>query len=78
MVDDEEVGTKPITMRRVPACGTRREHVVSVFGKSTYVEPVLSVKSVKGLKALKSVMPDVWTIVDATTMPIMSRAVIMC
>lgn len=71
------VGIKPVTM-----CVERNKSgipvVRTVFGKSTYVEPILLLNSVKNLHPVKSVMSDVWSDVDASTIEIMNRAVIMC
>jgi len=51
--------------------------VRSIFGKSTYVEPILLGSSVPGLHSIQNALPDLWSTVDSSTIQIMSRAVIM-
>jgi len=77
MNEDSVIGSNPITMRVRRSTKDGSLEVVSTFGKSTYVEPFLSRDSVRGLHGLQHTMSDVWTSVDAITLPIMSRAVIM-
>ena len=77
MAENETVAAEPITiMNRLLHLGKDAD-VVSVFGKSIYVKRYLSVEAVVNSKFLNNAMPDVWTIVDATTLDILSRAVIM-
>ncbi|KAK7937812.1 uncharacterized protein PG986_014680 [Apiospora aurea] len=71
------VGSGMVTMR---IKGQRRGPTACVedkFGKSTYIEPYLSRSSVPGLVLVKDAMPELWSGVDANTMSIMERAVIM-
>ena len=73
------VGSRPASMTVRKSSGIRGPTaVVSSFGKSTYVEPFLSMRSIKGLRLVKDAQPDVWSNVDTSTYDIMSRAVVMC
>ncbi|KAI6986058.1 hypothetical protein KC359_g8918 [Hortaea werneckii] len=51
--------------------------VRSIFGKSTWTEPILLKNTFSNLYWLADSMPDVWSSVDQGSMSIMSRAVIM-
>lgn len=75
-MDEKPVGTKPATMVR-RASTNSNEQVIATFGKSTYVEPFLSFRSVAGMRSIKDVLKDVWMSVDSGTIDIMRRAVIM-
>lgn len=75
-MNDKAVGKEPVTMTRRTSTDTN-EQVVANFGKSTYVEPFLSMRSVSGMKLVKDVLKDVWKNVDSGTIDIMNRAVIM-
>lgn len=75
-MDEKPVGTKPVTMVRRMST-TSNEQVIATFGKSTYVEPFLSFRSVAGMKLVKDMLKDVWMGVDTGTIDIMKRAVIM-
>jgi hypothetical protein len=75
-MDINPVGSPPVTMVRRRSSNSN-EQVVATFGKSTYVEPFLSFRSVPGLKLVKDALKDVWQNVDPTTIEIMNRAVIM-
>lgn len=75
-MDRNEIGTPPVTMVRRRSSNSN-EQVIARFGKSTYVEPFLSFRSVPGLKLVKDVLKDVWRNVDVATVEIMERAVIM-
>lgn len=70
------VGRPPVTMN-VIRNDTGTSLVKAVFGKSTYVEPILLMKSIPGLHLIKNAFPDLWSAVDSSTIDIMSRAVIM-
>lgn len=71
------VGTKPVTMN-VIRNRSGNSIVKATFGKSTYVEPILTMNSVLSLHLIKSAIPEIWQNVDSSTYDIMSRAVIMC
>ena len=71
------VGRPPVTMTPTDASAGRSRYVTAKFGKSTYVEPFLSRSAVPGLFLVKDAMPELWTNVDANTIEIMERAVIM-
>lgn len=75
-MNKEVIGTKPVTMTRRTSSNSTVE-VIATFGKSTYVEPFLSVKSVMGMKLVRDSLKDVWSNVDSGTLEIMQRAVIM-
>lgn len=70
------VGHPPVTMNVIKN-NTNTSLVKAVFGKSTYVEPILLMNSVPGLHLIKDALPDLWSAVDSSTVGIMSRAVIM-
>lgn len=71
------VGTVPVTIRRRSTRPGHDDKVIAIFGKSTYVEPYTSMRSVRGLKLVKNILKDVWSNVDSNTIDIMRRAVIM-
>lgn len=73
---DGIVGSPPVTMTRRRSPGPTQQ-VVATFGKSTYVEPFLSIRSVSGLKLVREMLKDIWANVDSSTVRIMERAVIM-
>ena len=70
------VGIPPVSMNLVTSVGSR-SFVRTEFGKSVYEEPILRMSSVKNLHMVKHVFPELWTDVDASTIEIMSRAVLM-
>jgi DNA-directed RNA polymerase subunit K/omega len=71
------VGRPPVTMTLTNVPGSATRYVTAKFGKSTYVEPFLSRSAVPGLFLVKDAMPELWANVDANTIEIMERAVIM-
>ena len=71
------VGRPPVTMTLTSVPGNATRYVTAKFGKSTYVEPFLSRSAVPGLFLVKDAMPELWANVDANTVEIMERAVIM-
>lgn len=73
----EPIGTPPVTMSVHRSDDGKKVRVVSVFGKSTYAEPVLLERFVPNMKRISTALPDVWKDVDAATRPIMERCVIM-
>jgi hypothetical protein len=75
-MDDRTIGTKPVAMVRRMST-SQGSQVVTTFGKSTYVEPFLSFRSVLGLRLIKDSLKDIWQNVDAATIDSMNRAVIM-
>jgi len=77
-MSSDTVGAAPVTMKRRKARQGYEEEVIASFGKSVYVEPFLSLRSVRGLRLMKEVLKDVWMNVDLNTIDIMRRAVIMC
>ncbi|RYP54111.1 hypothetical protein DL768_001113 [Monosporascus sp. mg162] len=74
-IGDSEVGTRPVTMRIRHENGNEGPVVVSIFGKSTYVEPVLYMSSVPNPRRIDLATPSLWKDVDESTMPIMSSSV---
>ena len=58
MIDGVQVGVEPITITRRPSNMYPNGEVVSIFGKSTYVEPFMMVRSVRSLHPLMAAMPD--------------------
>ncbi|KAJ5582178.1 hypothetical protein N7535_000798 [Penicillium sp. DV-2018c] len=72
------VGSPPVTMKRKKSRPGCEEEVIAVFGKSIYVEPYMSMRSVRGPRLVKDVLKDVWMNVNSNTIDIMRRAVIMC
>ena len=71
------VGREPVTMTLGGPNGTPGLSVIAKFGKSTYVEPFLSRSAIPNLFLVKDAMPELWANVDASTVSIMERAVIM-
>lgn len=70
------VGITPVTMNVVKNEG-RVAFVRTEFGKSVYEEPILRRNSVKSMHPVRDVFPELWSDVDASTIEIMSRAVLM-
>ncbi|KAM3497497.1 hypothetical protein MY10362_009158 [Beauveria mimosiformis] len=70
------VGVEPVTMNLVRE-PDRPAFVRTQFGKSTYDEPILRMNSIRNMHTVKSVFPELWSDVDASTIEIMSRGVLM-
>jgi hypothetical protein len=71
------VGHDPVTMKVRKSGLTTHKEVIATFGKSVYTEPFLSMSAVENMSLVKNAMPDMWMNVDANTVEIMERAVIM-
>ena len=71
------VGRHPITMVPEIMSTSSNRRIVAKFGKSIYVEPFLSKSAVTSLFLVKDAIPELWLNVDASTIEIIERAVIM-
>ena len=71
------VGRPPATMVLEGIGMVTNKVVRSTFGKSTYVEPFLSMGAVQNMILVRKAMPEMWSKVDENTHDIMDRAVIM-
>ncbi|RYP27974.1 hypothetical protein DL767_007439 [Monosporascus sp. MG133] len=74
---DFEVGTRPVIMTIRYGNGDKNLTVVSVFGKSTYVEPILYMNLVLNLRKIESALPSMWKDVEKSTRPVISRVLSM-
>ncbi|KAI1291209.1 hypothetical protein F5Y03DRAFT_44990 [Xylaria venustula] len=74
---DDVVGIDPVTMKVDNESDPNRSMVVSKFGKSTYIEPILLSSMIPNMYPIRTAIPNVWKDVDETTEAIMSRCVIM-
>jgi hypothetical protein len=70
------VGNQPVTMNVIKS-SSGRSYVKTVFGKSTYEEPILRMNSVENLHKVRDTFPEIWSDVDSSTIEIMDRAVLM-
>lgn len=70
------VGKPPVTMK-LEKDQYGNSYVAAVFGKSTYNEPIFLSTSVKDLRKLSDVMPEVDSEIDTGTKQILDRAVLL-
>ncbi|XMA20910.1 hypothetical protein WAI453_013701 [Rhynchosporium graminicola] len=71
------VGRDLVTMRIANNTRGAGKDMIATFGKSTYMEPFLSMTSVQDIVLVKNAITTIWTKLDGTTVDIMDRAIII-